>query len=371
MGLRICMVSNTDELGCMVVRNLLIKLLRDRYPDSHIVVLAEERFIDRVRKFHRQASWVDECLAIESEQAIKPLQKLKLWRLLKAQRFDTIIYSPGSKIPYWIPYLCGIPTRVGLGLGRSSWQCRCLNHVAELEEPYHIDTHWISLIKSYAQALGIDDFKEASAHVPFLRVEERIHAPEDSAAVRVVVHVGGNPGWNRRWPLKNFLRLCKLLASEANTAIDLLGSSSEAYENKLIVEEVKNDNSSAAIADVSGGTVQDTASYIAEADLFIGNDSGPMNMAAALGTPIVAIRGADPENFRPDAVDSKHLVLSGWANCSRRRNGTNDCDFGCPIAYDRSKQEYPKCMETISFESVWNAVERQLNLQTAPKLPTC
>ena len=359
------LLSSTDELGCMVVRNLLIKLIRRNHPKARIALLAEEKYIDAARAFHQQVSWVDECVSIETERVQSASQRVRLQRVLEDQELDTIILSPGSSLPYQIPFLCGIPRRVGLGLGRDPDQLRFLSHVVQLSQEYHEDTHWSILIQGYAEALGYE-FKAASDYVPFLRVEKPVDRPLAVASKRVAVHVGGNPEWNRRWPLRRFLRLCRSLASDGQVCVSLLGSRSESYENQLIVAQVKRDFAHAAIRDVSGGSYSDTAEEISAADLFVGNDSGPMNMALALGTPIVAIRGADAENFRPDAVDGKHIVFSGWANCSRRRSGSNDCELGCPIAYDRDTQEYPKCMETISFKSVRQAVAQQLT--TAPAL---
>ena len=56
---RIGILSNTADLGVMVVRNLLIKLLREKHPDAHIAVVAEAEIMGRVRDFHQRASWVD------------------------------------------------------------------------------------------------------------------------------------------------------------------------------------------------------------------------------------------------------------------------------------------------------------------------
>jgi ADP-heptose:LPS heptosyltransferase len=203
-----------------------------------------------------------------------------------------------------------------------------------------------------------------------MRVDESLHPFGASARPRVAMHGGGNPEWNRRWPLRSFVELCRLLTGQARASVRLLGSRGEEPENRLIVETIRGENPAADIVDASGSPVDETAACIADADLFVGNDSGPMNFAAALGTPIVAIRGADAENFRPDTVDGRHVVLSGWTQCSRYRNGSNVCEEGCPIAYDRLSQEYPRCMENITLQSVWTAVTRQLETEAAARSPT-
>lgn len=358
-----CLISNTDDLGVMVVRNLLIKVIRDHLPDARIVVMADAAIIDAVRRFHQQASWVDACVALE-ERPKGRRQQWQLWRTLRAQRADVLIVSPETKLPLWIPYLCAIPRRVGLST--SPEQRRYLSHPVSVDVPLDDrDLHWAPVLAGYARALGFEDFAGAAAHVPFVRVRPTPPDawPPHGRAPRIVLHVGGNAQWNRRWPLRHFVQLCRRLVREAGAALHLAGTLDEAPENRTIVTAVAQDDREAAVVDLSGAPLEETIRHIAQADLFIGNDSGPMNIAVAVGTPVIAIRGADAENFRPDIVDARHVVFSNWTRCARYINGTNRCDAGCPVAYDRGKQDYPRCMAAIPVDDVWRAVARHLRLE--------
>jgi len=363
---KICVVSNTADLGVMVVRNLLIKLLREKYRAAGIVVMAEAEIIDKVRRFHQNHSWTDDCIAIESERVKTPLRKLALWKKLRAEKFDMIVLGPQCRIPPSVPYWCGIPVRAGLC--NDEKQRAYLTHPVTLNlsgTEQYMYLHWTRVISAYARALHIDDFKDVSSHVPFIRVRGGEVFRPARGKKRIVVHVGGNPEWNRRWPLKNFSLLCRKLARRDDVALFLAGGRDESFENRTVLEAVKRENGTAEISDISDCTIEEMVRYIAAADLFIGNDSGPMNIAVAAGTPAIAIRGADSENFRPDIVDSKHAVVSNWLNCSRYRNGSNRCDQGCPVAYDRQKQDYPKCMEEISVDTVRNLVEAKLDMEVS------
>src|SRR5205085_6931623 len=146
-----------------------------------------------------------------------------------------------------------------------------------------------------------------------------------SGQLKIAVHAGGNPDWNRRWPLAKFAQLCQLLSRHADAEIELVGGKNEELENRFIIDFVRKDYVSAQIHDLSACTVGEMVDHIAASDLFIGNDSGPMNIAVALGAPVVVIRGADAENFRPDGIDKCHVVLSNWTQCSRYLNGSNVC----------------------------------------------
>ena len=356
MGKRIAIVSNTSDLGVLIVRNLLIKLVREQEPGSFIAILADADVVEKTRDFYRRHSWIDDCIALEAARA--PSAEARLIKVIMEQRFDCMILSPESKFPAWIPYFCKVPVRVAFVSDPT--QRMYVNQPVSLAEGVAVkDTHWTEILSGYARALGIKTFKGAGNHVPFFRVE----GPDIPRAVgntaRVVVHAGGNAEWNRRWPLVNFEKLCAKMETVFDVSIALIGGAIEGCENEAIVRAVKKENPSADITNLAGASLAQTALYIKAANLFVGNDSGPMNLAVALGTPVVAIRGADPENFRADRVDAKHLVISNWRNCSRCIDQTHLCRRGCPIAYDRESQRYPKCMEAISFEEVWGAVRQQ------------
>lgn len=361
----LCIFSSSDDLGVMVVRNLLIKLLRHRYPRTRLILAAEAAVMERVADFHRRLSWIDDFAQLDTERPQTAQQEASLKRQLAAWDFEMIVFGPECKFPYRIAQDCGIPRRVGFSA--DARQRGFLTHLAPLRDAQDRDLHWSAVIAAYAEALGMRDFESVAGQIPFLRLPQGGGDPFAQApGPRVAVHVGGNAEWNRRWPLEKFARLCLRLALHWQASIVLLGGKGEAFENQSIISQVRDQRPSAAIRDLSGCPVDATADCIARADLFVGNDSGPMNMAVAVGTPIVALRGADAENFRPDLVDRQHVVFSGWRNCSRYLNGSNTCDLGCPVAYDRSKQEYPKCMERISLQSVWKAVEERLETAAYP-----
>jgi ADP-heptose:LPS heptosyltransferase len=349
---RIGLLSSVTDLGVMVVRSLLIKLLRERHPQAHIAVLAEETALATVRAFYEQASWADECVAIPCARPQGDEQVARVFEWLRAQCFDVLILNPRSAFPAALARDAGIPVAVGLdrdGVGAAQW-----THPVLLDQAPQRDLHWTVVLAAYARALGLD-YRGAAAHVPFLRV----HGTWTHQGPRphVVMHVGGNPEWNRRWPRRRFERLCRRLVEEG-AAVTLIGGRHEALDNAAIVEALR--GGGGWLGDASERPLADVARLLLDADLFVGNDSGPMNVAVALGVPVVAVRGADPENFRADVVDARHVVLSNWQACSRRETGNETCLLDCPVAYDQERQTYPRCLEAIPFDSVWSAVRTSL-----------
>ncbi len=88
-------------------------------------------------------------------------------------------------------------------------------------------------------------------------------------------------------------------------------------------------------------TVSDIASVLKRADLFISNDSGPVHMASALGTPVISIfgrgdRGLSPERWGPSG--EKGVMLHK--------------DVGCDMCLAHDCKHGFKCLEAISINDV-------------------
>jgi ADP-heptose:LPS heptosyltransferase len=99
-------------------------------------------------------------------------------------------------------------------------------------------------------------------------------------------------------------------------------------------------------------TLPRTIALIARCEVFLCADSGPMHLAAALGTPLVALFGAtDPEIWGPRGAHCK--VVQALAPCGPRPS----CGAG---PYPRCPRGTAACMNAISVEEVLAAVEELL-----------
>jgi ADP-heptose:LPS heptosyltransferase len=96
----------------------------------------------------------------------------------------------------------------------------------------------------------------------------------------VVIHPGAGQR-HKEWGMENYLHVGKFLE-------DSLG---------LTVLFVTEDGKLGSLRSVSGLSIKELACLLEMAVLFIGNNSGPMHMAAAMGTPCMVIQGASPTNW--------------------------------------------------------------------------
>lgn len=150
----------------------------------------------------------------------------------------------------------------------------------------------------------------------------------------VIFHLGGT--WEKRiWPLSNFARIAQKLIEIYKAKIILIGDSRDKDKIDKFLEIVPG----AIRAD--GLRVSQSAAILEKADLFIGNDSGPMHLARSVGTPIVAIFG--PELPWRTGIEEAGVTIINSFPC--QPCGQTKCD------------KKPNCIESITIEQVWDGIE--------------
>jgi heptosyltransferase-2 len=115
--------------------------------------------------------------------------------------------------------------------------------------------------------------------------------PAEQAARPIIAMHPGSGGYStaRRWSPERFAQLADTLYQDVGGQLLLVGGPEEAELHVQIMGMLK---SGVPVRSLAGkGKIQVTAAVLELADLFIGNDAGPMHLAAAVGTPTVAIFG--------------------------------------------------------------------------------
>jgi heptosyltransferase-2 len=161
------------------------------------------------------------------------------------------------------------------------------------------------------------------------------------ASPLAILNPGGYFGSAKRWPPESFSALAAKLQENEQAQVVIVGSQEEIPLGELVAKPLV-----AKPAILSGQTsLRQLAAVISLADLFVTNDSGPMHMANAVGTPVLAIFGpTDPEATAPfqDPSAWLHKPPPCWP-CAYR---------DCPIDH--------RCMASISPEEVHGLCRRWL-----------
>lgn len=308
-GERILIVG-VNWLGDACMSMPALSALRQADPSAHITLLIKPKLAE----LWSMSREVDEVVLLEPGLA-------GTWRTGRQLRgcFDRAYILPNSWRAALIPFLAGIPVRVGTcGHGR-----RCL-----LTDLVNLPTAVVGGHQSLEMSC-ILDVTDAVAPEGNLPVRELKPPALDASSATLLEAVGKTDrligmlpgaarGPSKQWPVEHYKQLGRELTEQHGARLLLLGTAAE----QQLCAEIATAVGPAAI-DGSGRTgLPQLAALLSRCDAVVCNDSGGMHLAAVVGTPVVAIFGiTDPVKTGPVGV-GHHLVLA--ENVTRRRDIPRD-----------------------------------------------
>ncbi len=148
----------------------------------------------------------------------------------------------------------------------------------------------------------------------------------------------------RTWSPRRFRLLIERLSKEGVVPM-ILGKPGEREKARAMIEGIKGPFIDLTSLNVDLG---DVAAFLERASLFIGNDSGPGHLAAALGIPTITIHGpTSPYITGPKGPHSRY-VWSSFPCSPCRERFYKECHPG--------EENRPPCLEAITVEEVWGEV---------------
>ncbi|OGW48180.1 MAG: hypothetical protein A2V62_08290 [Nitrospirae bacterium RBG_19FT_COMBO_58_9] len=221
------------------------------------------------------------------------------WRFiagLRRRRFDTVIDLTDGDRSAFLSWISGAPVRIGFN-DEHRWRGRCYTQVVQ---PVPGVRHRVDRDLASLEPLGI----HASEEPPrlWLTGEDEAHADQllDRLGISrdrpIVVIQPGARYWFKAWPYERFAELADRLASDYDCQV-LIGGS---REEEPLAQRIREAAKSGPINMAGLATLKQFASITKRAALFVGNDSGAMHIAAAVGTPMVALFGpSNPDEWGP------------------------------------------------------------------------
>lgn len=251
----------------------------------------------------------------------------ELAQQLHNENYDTCIVPSRSGVMSLLPWRAGIPQRIGLNInGRGFAHTIAIKPDSDLR-------HASELYLTIAEAMGIDlaDGKPVGMefYPPDLdrtRITRRLVEDLDWLGDQplIIIHPGGasNPleiNLQKQWPSERFVRLGNYLAREYNARIVLVGAEAE----KKLVTAVSGMMSNPSVNLAGELSLGEIGALCEVADLYVGNDTGPTHVAAAVGCPTLTIFGPnDPAYSKPYGTKGKVIAL--WHEWDGKRPFTWD-----------------------------------------------
>jgi ADP-heptose:LPS heptosyltransferase len=156
----------------------------------------------------------------------------------------------------------------------------------------------------------------------------------------IVIHAGASRAY-KRWPMERYIALANQLAADGHAV--------------TWIDQGEQIELSGTIYRFKIGLLEDFIPLLANTALFIGNNSGPMNIASALGTPGIIFNGPSTPNWNPAWHQDRFELLADPAltcqPCDKLTHPVNAC---------QNKVEPMACMNRWSVERVSEIATRMI-----------
>jgi ADP-heptose:LPS heptosyltransferase len=328
------LVIRRRYLGDIVLLGPVFRNLRLNWPEAHLTALVEPAYAP-VLTMNPE---VNKTLTLPRRTAEWP----GFLRQLIKGKFTCVLDLDNNDRTALIARLTGAPTRVALWHEGTSARWRSF-YTAAVRDPAELHEHR-SIVDYYLAIL-------AAINVPIVsRKVQLVPRPDDLEAAKklgphgirkLLIHPGSRSPW-RIWPAENFATLCDRLRDELGVQVVVVGGPGE----QALVAEIKRRARSPIVTIDSSLGVPQFAALAAQFSVMLCHDSGPMHLAAAVGTRIIALLGSqNPVLFAP--AGEGHIVLRPPLPCLA-------CVSPDTCLPGDSYHNY--CVQNLTIERVFDAV---------------
>ncbi len=339
-------VRMPNWVGDVIMATPVLTDLRKAFPDAYITAMCRSPMGDLLQEFPD----IDEIFSFTKPgRLVRRDEKRNIMEKLREGKYDLGVILPNTLSSAWWFWQGGVKYRIGYDCCRRGF---LLTHAvpfpADMQKKHLIDTY-----KNLLSVLGITP----SSSLPklYLRESEKElvkqllsrHGVRDRHKI-VGINPGAAYGSAKCWLPERFREVTAKLLEDKDVVVVYFGDLSTANLVKEICQGL-----SPRVINMAGLTsLRELAGLISLCDVLLTNDSGPMHIAGAFGTPVVALFGSTSSimtgPWHGGKVIQKQVACSP---CYRRV---------CPIDF--------RCMKQIGVDEVVEAIMHILNKGSTSKL---
>jgi heptosyltransferase-1 len=339
------LIVRLGAIGDVVNSSALLGPLREVYPDAFIAWAVHPPASPMIAGL----PGVDEVIVIPRDRF--PWRLSELADTLRRYRFDLAIDLQKLAKSALVAWLSGAPVRLGYDFGRAkelSWMFS--NRKLPRGDP---QSHVVDQVLEFAAALGATA-APARFSIPIHDADRALARRVGLPAARphIVLSIGASEV-AKRWFAPGFARLIDSLAARGAAAL-LIGGPSD--DERRLADEIRS-LARAPFLDAAGqGGVRDLLGLLEHAGAFVGSDTGPLHLAAAMGIPTVGLYGPQNPSRSGPYGWVRYTVFKGLP-CS-------PCFAGvCPHGTT-------SCMRSIRSEDVLASIDRLVADRALPVFAT-
>jgi heptosyltransferase-3 len=328
------LVVRTDRIGDVLLSTPVVEALRLKYPEAHIAMLVSKGSKEVVEG----NPFLNDVL-VDTEEKVS-----RLAQRIKAKKFDAAVLLHPTPRLAWALSRAKIPIRVGTGYRGYSF----LFTKRVYEHRKTAERHELEYNLSLAEALGAT-IKDPEPKI-FLSPKDRAWAKERLAKAGVKegekligIHPGSG-GTARDWRPERFGELGERIQKELGPRVIVTG----VKEERKLAEVVASKMIKPPILVIGETNLKQLTAILERESVFVSNSTGPMHLAAAVGSSLVAlfppITACSPRRWGPWGKGHK-VIVPKVPECRK-------CTEAQCRVYD--------CMDRITVEEVFTVVKGAL-----------
>ena len=340
--IRRIVVIKLDHIGDVILSIPALANLRAHFPQAHIAMVVNSA-LEPVAGY---IPYVDEVLCYNARffdrSGRSKMFDLTLGmcfsREMRDREFDLIVDLRGSFASLLFAMIARSKYRIDRGTYLVQRKLGKTSLASEHEAEVNLDILSRAGLSTRSREMSMS-LNKADMDSADLLLRE---AGEKNSIHPIVVIHAGVPTMIKCWSVEKYVRLADGLSQEYNARTVFVGNESEKQAAQSIISSMNE-----KAINLSGGTtLGQLAAVLKKADLFVGNDSGPMHLASALSARVIGLFGpTSPQRFGP------------YGNhCSALRMEP-DCP---PCMRNECKNPGYKCIDQISVDDVMEAAKQMM-----------
>ena len=341
MSLKV-LIRAPNHLGDCIMALPMINETREAYPGATVTLLVP----DPLAELFEQNPAIDEIIRIPSAHVHGLIAVMKIRDLISTGNFDIGYILPPSFGSAASFKLAGIKERIGyIADGRRLLLSRPLALPTPLSSAHRSELYFNLLRRGAGVELEFtrpklflndDDIRRGTQTLSSFGIGE--NDKYATVAFRAVAE-------SRRWGIDNYIGLVKSIVSRHSLKVVLVGVA----EDRPDGDKIATSAGAKEVANLAGKTtLREAAAILSNSRFFVGNDSGPAHLAAAVGIPLIVLSGADDPKSTSPVSPRKRLIYLDHLDCiSCVKNK-------CPLTGDDRMQ----CIRGITLEMVTEQVDQ-------------
>src|SRR5579883_1629838 len=333
-------------LGSILLSTPALTLLRSAFPSAHITYLS----FTSNRELLQRIPLVDDILTINTSGILSLTRDLpKVLSQLRSIRYDLVFdLEFFAKFSTLLSAWTGAPRRVGFELP-TQWRKMLVTHHVPLTKKKHVvhafcdQVEAVARSQTYSPNICVPSVTESDVR----SLHEKL-PPEETPFFCVNVNAA-DTFLERRWQPEKYSQFINNAARRSPYLFYFTGTQEERPYVQHIIDML-DANTQRRCRNLAGTlTIPEFMQLLRESVCLISGDSGPVHLAAAFGTPVVALYGPEtPDFYGP--LGARTTVIYKAIECSPCMNIYDAKAFRCPYN--------ARCIHEIQIEEVGHAVEQ-------------